>query len=450
MNNFKKFFVSEDVFNKDEWMLEQQILALRSISFFFGFGVLVFAILRLMEGNLIVGLSQLFLGIYLLIGFVRLKNNKNYYYEYSIGFMIFFFLYTTIIFFCVPQNHLNILWVISAPILIFFFLNRSAGVIMFALVLIFIMYLMLSGYSYNIAEYVTLLAAFFVTSFVMYIYEKVKEGEKNRFLLYSHELEKEVESKTADLNKLNIQLKERVQEEVKQRLAQKKILLFQSRMASMGEMIDAIAHQWRQPLMNISAVMMNLDRGIELGKEAPELKDKVLEVFALTAHMSSTIEDFRNLLKMNKHKSTFMVDELISNTLTLIKNNLKGTDVICNYKKDISIDSYKSELVQVLITILGNAAEALNMEQISDKKIVITIDKTRDFVTIGIEDNAGGIDNSILPKIFEPNFTTKKQIGGTGIGLYIAKIIIEDNMKGKLIASNTPKGALFTIRIPIV
>ena len=145
-----------------------------------------------------------------------------------------------------------------------------------------------------------------------------------------------------------------------------------------------------------------------------------------------------------------MVDELISNTLTLIKNNLKGTDVICNYKKAISIDSYKSELVQVLITILGNASEALNMEQISDKKILITIDKTRDCVTIGIEDNAGGIDNSILPKIFEPNFTTKKQIGGTGIGLYIAKIIIEDNMKGKLIVSNTPKGALFTIRIPIV
>lgn len=212
------FFKSKEKFDDSEWILRYQISAILLISFFFGLGVLIFSFLRIKEGNLIVGISQLLLGTYLLVGFFRLKQEKDFYLTYSIGFMLFFFVYTAIIFFYVPQNHLNILWVISAPILIFFFLNRSAGVIMFASVFLFILYLVLSSYPYTVAEYVTLTAAFLITTYVMYTYEAVKEAEKKRLLLYNQRLKEEVSRKTSDLLALTNSLEKRVEEELYQRL----------------------------------------------------------------------------------------------------------------------------------------------------------------------------------------------------------------------------------------
>lgn len=450
MIKVRNFFTPKDTFENDEWILKRQIFALRVISFFFGLGVFSFSYIRLQEGNLIVGLSQLFLGIFLLFGFYKLNKNKSFYHFYSIWFMILLFAYTTIIFFFVPQNHLNILWVVSAPILIFFFLNRKGGVIMFIWVGIFILYLIFSGYPYIFAEFVTLISAFLVTTFVMYVYERVKDSEKDRLVIYSNMLQKEVEVKTKDLQNLNKQLEYRIKEEVGQRLAQEQMLLRQSRMASMGEMIDTIAHQWRQPLMNINAVMMNLDRGIERAKKPSELKEKVLEIFSLTAHMSHTIEDFRDLLKIGKDRHYFILNDVIVGVVKLLKNNLKGIVVGYEVDEEIGIESYQSEFTQVLIILLNNASEILHLRNISDKHIYISIREEYQGIFIEIEDNAGGIDKEDLAKIFDPYYTTKNQIGGTGLGLYIARIIIEKNMNGSIVASNTDRGALFSIGIPTI
>jgi len=313
----------------------------------------------------------------------------------------------------------------------------------------FILYLLATGYPYTVVEYITLFAALSTTTLIMYAYEKVKEAEKSRLLSYNATLEKEIDAQTQNLKKLNHELESRVDEEVHKRLTQEEMLLRQSRMASMGEMIDAIAHQWRQPLMNINAVMMNLDRGIETHKDETLLKEKVLEVFSLTSHMSHTIEDFRNLLKVEKEKLYFDVEEVISNVLMLMKSNLKGVDVIVDFKDNIRIRGYKSELFQVLITLLSNASEVLKSKQLEDKKIFITLETHKEELLISIEDNAGGIDHENIAKIFDPYFTTKMQTGGTGLGLYIAKIIIEHNMKGEILVSNTNQGALFTISIPL-
>jgi len=450
MIKVRNFFTPKDTFENDEWILKRQIFALRVISFFFGLGVFSFSYIRLQEGNLMVGLSQLFLGIFLLFGFYKLNKNKSFYHFYSIWFMILFFSYTAIIFFFVPQNHLNILWVVSAPILIFFFLNRKGGVIMFIWVGIFILYLIFSGYPYIVAEFVTLISAFLVTTFVMYVYERVKDSEKDRLVIYSNMLQKEVEVKTKDLQNLNKQLEYRIKEEVGQRLAQEQMLLRQSRMASMGEMIDTIAHQWRQPLMNINAVMMNLDRGIERAKKPSELKEKVLEIFSLTAHMSHTIEDFRDLLKIGKDRHYFILNDVIVGVVKLLKNNLKGIVVGYEVDEEIGIESYQSEFTQVLIILLNNASEILHLRNISDKHIYISIREEYQGIFIEIEDNAGGIDKEDLAKIFDPYYTTKNQIGGTGLGLYIARIIIEKNMNGSIVASNTDRGALFSIGIPTI
>ena len=447
LDKFLDFFSSSEVFDDTEWILKYQIFAILIISFFFGLGVLVFSFFRIKQGNVIVGVSQLFLGIFLLGGFFRLRHDKSFYQSYSVLFMILFFSYTAVIFFYVPQNHLNILWVVSSPILIFFFLNRAGGTIMFVMVCFFILYLLMTGYPYTVAEYVTLIAAFLITTFVMYTYERVKESEKRRLVRYNQELKQKVAQKTKKLTYFNAALQQRVETEVNQRLAQEQMLLRQCRMASMGEMIDSIAHQWRQPLMNINAILLNIDRVVE-GKHEQYLTDKIGELSDLTTHMSQTIEDFRGLFKPKKQKEQFELTTTLHAVLKLMSNTLKEIDIQIKSPQEVSIYGYKNELIQVLISLLGNAKEALETRDIHDKKIHISMHEKSDTLWLKISDNAKGISSEHLDKIFNPYYTTKNQSGGTGLGLYIAKIIIEHNMGGTLHVANIAEGACFTIQLP--
>lgn len=448
MLKIKEFFASRDSFSNDEWILRHQIFTLLIVSFSLGLGIFFFAVYRLLNDNVIAGTAQFLFSFFLFIGFVQLRNDKRIYAKYSTLFFIVFFIYIHIVFFFVPENHLNILWIASAPVLIFFFLDKTGGIIIFVLLLGFIAYLLLTQYPYTVAEYITLFAVLTTTTLIMYAYEKLKEAERNRLLSYNARLQEEVQSQTIALTELNKNLESRVEEEVSKRLAQEEMLLRQSRMAGMGEMIDAIAHQWRQPLMNINAVMMNLDRGMEINADIKKQKEKVLEIFSLTSHMSHTIEDFRNLLKNEKEEKVFNVKDTVEEVLKLIKHNLKGIDLHCNLQADVSMKSYRSELSQVIITLLSNASEVLHSKYVSNKKIEITLRSNKTHAFIMIQDNGGGIDEKHILKIFDPYFTTKEQTGGTGMGLYISKIIIEHNMKGKLLVKNTSNGVIFTIEVP--
>jgi len=452
MKRLGHFFTSKAEFATDEWIVKHQITAMLLLSFFFGLAVLPFSYVRFHEGNYIVAASQLFLGSFLLFGFWKLKKDKAFYRLYSALFFILFFLYTAIVFFYVPQNHLNILWIVTAPILIFFFMNKRGGIIMFVLVMLFIFYLMISGYPYTTAEFITLTGAFLTTTFIMYIYEFVKESEKQRILHYNIQLQHEVEKQTRRYRELNSHLQERVAEEVAKQTEQEQMLLMQCRMASMGEMMAAIAHQWRQPLMNINAILLNIDLAIE-SKPVDEhyLHGRIDEIASITTHMSQTIEDFRDLFKPKQQKSTFFLHEIIDEVLTLLKNNLKTITVRQKRQSDpLLIDGYKGEMVQVLVILLSNAVEILHTRNIAHKTISLQTQKRENQVSISIEDNAGGIEAQNLSKIFDPYFTTKQQTGGTGLGLYIAKIIVEHNFNGTLEVANAAKGARFTITIPQV
>ena len=258
-----------------------------------------------------------------------------------------------------------------------------------------------------------------------------------------------VERDAIEFENLNSKLKQRVSKEKEQREEQEQMLLRQCRMASMGEMLDTIAHQWRQPLMHINSILLNMDNALDTKESKKKNKEfldnKIDEISALTGHMSQTIEDFRNLFKIEKEQTHFKLKSVMDDVLFLMKNHFQ--DITIDYKQvdDVSILSNKSELMQVMIIILGNAIEALKKSNIDDKKIHINIQKSKQKLSISIEDNAGGIEPEYISKIFDPYFTSKKQSGGTGLGLYIAKIIIENNIKGKLIAKNTSKGAKFTI-----
>ncbi|MEE9325810.1 MAG: ATP-binding protein [Cocleimonas sp.] len=249
-----------------------------------------------------------------------------------------------------------------------------------------------------------------------------------------------------NLEELNEQLKGNVIQEREQREEQEQMLLRQCRMANMGEMLDSIAHQWRQPLMHINSILMNMDYSLEKkDNDKVYLGSKIEEVTLLTSHMSQTIEDFRGLFKTELEQTEFSVDNAINDVLQLMKNGLKDIEISFYVTSEIKIISYKSELIQVVIIILSNAVDALNKEKTKNKKIHIFIQEVDNELRISFEDNAGGIEPENIATLFDPYFTTKEQTGGTGLGLYIAKIIIEQKMDGKLTVKNTAKGANFTI-----
>jgi len=269
------------------------------------------------------------------------------------------------------------------------------------------------------------------------------------FTAFSYFYLEKIEKDALEFTVLNQKLKEKVSYEIHQREEQEQILLQQCRLASMGEMIDSIAHQWRQPLMNINAILMNMERGIETKKNPKEyLENKMDEVITLTTHMSQTIEDFRALLKADKQKVHFFIGKSINHALELFEGLLKDIDVQVTPIGKLTFYGYNNELIQVIMIILSNAIDVLNARQIKSKHITIDI-KIEEQLFISIEDNAGGIEEKYLRKIFDPYFTTKERNGGTGLGLYIAKIIIEQNMQGKLSVVNTKQGAKFTIEIPV-
>jgi signal transduction histidine kinase len=221
----------------------------------------------------------------------------------------------------------------------------------------------------------------------------------------------------------------------------------QSKMAAMGEMIQNIAHQWRQPLSEINAVMMKIDTDFYTNKLTKKsLQHDTQRVEMLTEHMSETLESFSNYFQRDEREEIEDLVEVIYQAVRLLETELLDIDVKVNIKEfGLKMKIDKGYLIQVLNIILMNAVDVLNMRNISQKEITITLKCSNKRNIIEIEDNAGGIKDEYLSKIFQANFTTKKEKGGLGIGLYMAKMLIEDSMQGELYVQNQENGARFII-----
>jgi signal transduction histidine kinase len=223
---------------------------------------------------------------------------------------------------------------------------------------------------------------------------------------------------------------------------QKELLVHQSKLASMGEMIGNIAHQWRQPLTHLGYTMMNLKEAQKHDELTPEyLNNKIDEANTQLDFMSHTIDDFKDFYTPNKEKEDFSLVTATQETLEIMRNTLKNNDIEVELviKEDSTLHNYKNEYKQVLLNLLSNAKDALVERVTKSPHITIVIDKN----TIQITDNAGGIKEEVLKRIYEPYFSTK--VGNSGIGLYMSKMIIERNMGGFLKMKNLKNGACFTI-----
>jgi len=238
----------------------------------------------------------------------------------------------------------------------------------------------------------------------------------------------------------------------KERIQQEKLLIRQNKLASMGEMISLIAHQWRQPLSAINGVVLSLD--IDHRKEklnSTNMEKHLNEIESLTAYLSKTINDFTSFFSINKKQENFYIADVISQAQNLsLISKYDNIDIIYDKTKKIELKGLKSELLQALLITINNSIYACqnNMDKIESGEIVIKKFVKHDEVYITIEDNGGGIDKAHLKNIFDPYFTTKSESHGTGLGLYILKMIVEDSMNGKVTITNTDVGAKVTITLP--
>jgi signal transduction histidine kinase len=266
------------------------------------------------------------------------------------------------------------------------------------------------------------------------------------------ELERRVTERTADLARTLQSLESEYHQRVRamQKLHEKdRLLLQQRRLAAMGEMINNIAHQWRQPLNSLGMHLQNLLLHYDNGLFTREFVQRTsAEGMNLVLHMSQTIDDFRNFLRPDKEKAPFSATEAIEKALALAGDGFKNRRlaIVVDIKGDAQINGYFNEFCQVLLNLLQNARDALIERQVAGGRVTIASCQQDGKTVITIADNAGGIPREILDRVFEPYVSTKG-VQGTGIGLYMSKSIIESSMRGSLTVSNGREGAVFRIEL---
>ena len=269
----------------------------------------------------------------------------------------------------------------------------------------------------------------------------------------TEQLEEEVskrEEAQVELEKLNHTLEEQINRAIGDLRLKDQTIIQQGRLAAMGEMVNNIAHQWRQPLNNIGLIIQNLQFSFDAGTVShDEMKAEINTAMDVIMHMSRTIDDFRNFFREDKLKTSFIVSKTVHRALEFVSAVLSSHDIQVDFEEDESVTAigYQNEYAQVLLNILSNAREACIERCISAPHIRIRVTVQNGRSAVFIRDNCGGISEDIMPKIFDPYFTTRPPDKGTGIGLYMSKVIIEQNMGGHLSAHNTEDGVEFRIEV---
>ncbi|RXJ89738.1 hypothetical protein CRV01_07655 [Arcobacter sp. CECT 8983] len=253
------------------------------------------------------------------------------------------------------------------------------------------------------------------------------------------------------LQDLNANLEKRIKEETEKNSKYQFKIMEQSKQAQMGEMLENIAHQWRQPLAEINSLILLLDFELTEKELMTEyIEEKLSSIENITNYLSNTINDFRSFFDTNKEAKEFNVYQNTIKALSIFDKRIKvnNVDIKLNIDKSINLFSFPSELNQVLLILINNSIDASIEKSIGSAEIKIYSDNTPDYFYLFVEDNAGGIGKSNIDKIFDPYFTTKHKSKGTGLGLYISKLIVEKLLNGKIKVVNKDKGVSFCLKIP--
>lgn len=303
------------------------------------------------------------------------------------------------------------------------------------------------SYASNRLLFISLLGLL-LTMVCLVVYLFFKEQSKlNKFNLM---LEKTVDERTRELNELNANLEQEISKEVMKSKEKDQLIITQSRQAAMGEMISMIAHQWRQPISAIAMDASNMMIDIELDNiDKTEFKEYTEGIIEQTDHLSNTIDDFKNFFRDQKTKEKLLPSKVVQECIKIVGASLKSHGIshetVCVSEEEISVLS--RELLQVLLNLVNNAKDILIEHKTENAHIIIKTENINGTTIIKVCDNGVGIAEDVLPKIFDPYFTTKEAKDGTGLGLYMSKMIIHTNLKGKLYVTREENQTCFVIEL---
>lgn len=253
------------------------------------------------------------------------------------------------------------------------------------------------------------------------------------------------------LENINIELERMFKKELDENRKKEALLMYQARLAAMGEMIANIAHQWRQPLNNLGILLSNVEDAYRYNElDEIEMKKTMERAKMLIRKMSETIDDFREFLKPKKKFEAFRVRETLDSVLNMLHENFEFNtiQVFIECSDEIQVTGSKNHYAQAVFNVLNNAIDALSESDTLDKEIRVMVEDEGGYVTLHIEDNGKGIDLENIAQIFDPYFSTKGENKGTGLGLYMVKNIIEGQMNGTVRITKSRGGAGFAITVP--
>ena len=407
------------------WNLDEEDRELRSKFQMINIAIILSSISLIygIIGNIVRDISGLIpfelalLAMNFLLFFVLRKCKKTFLYVAMIETLQFSFLFLFLVYTTEPAA-LKHIWIFTYPIVLLYFQNEKNAIYWVAFMVSMLLVapfqpFIAVQYSFYQVSYISFVLV--VMSIIIYFYQKKMDEAKELIL------------------------------------QQQKIMNAQAKHAVMGEMISMIAHQWRQPLSTVTLSISNIQIKRLLGEE---IDDKVLDealsdISDTVVYLSETIDDFQTFFSPNREMQTVELEEVINRAIGFTLARLKNTtiEIIYHPKEKVIVQTYINELVQVILNILNNAIDELINRKIENPHVTIKVENLNTQVKICIEDNAGGIEEEILERIFEPYFSTKGK-NGTGLGLYMSQMIMQKQFNTKIDVRSSKSGATFAIIIP--
>jgi len=414
--------------------------------------------LKDVEGFIAIESSVLIMN-FLLIYLLR-KNRSTFSYVVIILTTQFTFLFLFLVYAAEPESMKHV-WLFTYPIILLYLQDSRKGLYWIVFLVSMLIIAPLQNFievRYTIYQVSYLSFALIQVHTIIYFYQIKMEEAKNKILEqqallrdFNSKLEYQVLEKTAELRELNESLETKVKAKIDELIQKDKLLTVQSKQAVMGEMISMIAHQWRQPLSTITLEIANLQFKKLLGQDIcnEDIDIALSDISDTIIYLSETIDDFKTYFHPDKEVVEIEIHELLQKAVNFTLPRVKDSDVEIKIdkKNDIIVYTYINELIQVILNILNNAVDAHNENKVNNPVVNLSVKEIDNSILINITDNAGGIEDENLPKLFEPYFSTKGK-NGTGLGLYMSQMIIQKQFRGDISVETSSTGSTFIIKIP--
>jgi C4-dicarboxylate-specific signal transduction histidine kinase len=438
----------ETEFLKNKVQLSKHVLLLM------GSIVSIMIFVRLYEHNYVQALADTFFVIIVSYGYYKLTQDEKHFYSVAKTTLVTAFTVALILILKTNDIHIGLLWFTSIIYLTFYYLGQTEGlkwVAMMTLITTLALLMLPNHIAFDLEIFFIWISNIFFIVGIMRRYEKIKENAEKEIIKHQERLTIEIEEKTKELQELNRTLETRIDKEIEKNQKQQQELIERSKHIYIGEMISMLAHQWRQPLAAISSSVNTLKLRNMLGTyDAKYFDERLNRISSYSHELSQTINDFKDFFQTTTQQESSSLAKMTTGVLAIVFPLLEAKDIQIekSYQSHQRVKTYVNEVQQVILALIQNAIDIIEKNKIKAPKITLNIYQNEQMHILEVSDNAGGVPVEIIDDIFTPYFSTKEIKNKTGLGLYMAKSIIEDHCQGRLEVENTKEGALFRIELP--